>query len=385
MSDGSLSQEEIDALLQGADDLASTSMINESGVSASAPTPNGLSQSEKNALNEILSIEAESFSTTLTTILSKKVTFNNPVISEKRSDDLRKQFSADFVNIRLDFASGIVGDNLFLIKRPDASIIGNLMMNQGEENQPAEFDELYQSALGEAVSQMNGAFITNLTNKFGRQIRVNPPQIGVVTAPNKLYLPAGESLIEVFFSLSIEGNQTSGFYQVFPMSTARDLMSMSAGSGAGAGRGASPQMSFQKPTQDFGQQQMGGGMGGMGGMGMGMSGMAPQQPAVNIQRVELPSLAQQAGLSPEQAQNINLLLDVPMQLTVELGRTRMLIKDILGLGEGSIIELDKLAGEPVDILVNNKLIAKGEVVVIDENFGVRVTDIISPMERINNM
>ena len=384
MSDGSLSQEEIDALLQGADDLASTSMINESGVSASAQTPSGLSQSEKNALNEILSIEAESFSTTLTTILSKKVTFNNPVISEKRSDDLRKQFSADFVNIRLDFASGIVGDNLFLIKRPDASIIGNLMMNQGEENQPAEFDELYQSALGEAVSQMNGAFITNLTNKFGRQIRVNPPQIGVVTAPNKLYLPSGESLIEVFFSLSIEGTQTSGFYQVFPMSTARDLMSMSSSAGANAGRGPSPQMSFQKPTQDYGQQQMGG-MGGMGGMNMGMPGMAPQQPAVNIQRVELPSLAQQAGLSPEQAQNINLLLDVPMQLTVELGRTRMLIKDILGLGEGSIIELDKLAGEPVDILVNNKLIAKGEVVVIDENFGVRVTDIISPMERINNM
>jgi flagellar motor switch protein FliN/FliY len=78
-------------------------------------------------------------------------------------------------------------------------------------------------------------------------------------------------------------------------------------------------------------------------------------------------------------------MDVSMQLTVELGRTKMLIKDILGMGEGTIVELDKLAGEPVDLLVNGKLIAKGEVVVIDENFGVRVTDIISPMERISNL
>jgi flagellar motor switch protein FliN/FliY len=78
-------------------------------------------------------------------------------------------------------------------------------------------------------------------------------------------------------------------------------------------------------------------------------------------------------------------MDVSMQLTVELGRTKMLIKDILGMGEGTIVELDKLAGEPVDLLVNGKLIAKGEVVVIDENFGVRVTDIISPMERIASL
>ncbi len=376
MSDGSLSQEEIDALLQGADDLASTSLMNESGVSATAATPSGLNQSEKNALAEILNLEAESFSTTLTTILSKKVTFSNPVVSEKRSDDLRKQFVADFVNVRLDFSSGIVGDNLFLMKRTDASVIGNLMMNQGEENQPAEFDELYQSALGEAISQMNGAFITNMTNKYGKQVRVNPPQIGVVNAPNKLYLPSGDVLIEVFFSLSIEGTATSGFFQIFPMSTSKDFIALTGGA-----RGGSPSMNFQKPAQDFNQGSMGGGT----GMGMGMPGMQQPQPSVSIQKVELPSLAQQAGLSPEQAQNINLLLDVPMQLTVELGRTRMLIKDILGLGEGSIIELDKLAGEPVDILVNNKLIAKGEVVVIDENFGVRVTDIISPMERINSL
>ena len=86
-----------------------------------------------------------------------------------------------------------------------------------------------------------------------------------------------------------------------------------------------------------------------------------------------------------QRSNIDLILDVPLQISVELGRTQKKIQDILELNSGSIIELDKLAGEPVDILVNGKIIAKGEVVVIDDNFGVRITDIVSPSNRISNL
>jgi flagellar motor switch protein FliN/FliY len=104
-------------------------------------------------------------------------------------------------------------------------------------------------------------------------------------------------------------------------------------------------------------------------------------PAPNVQSVQFSNL-NPAPLTSKEAGNINLLMDVYMEMTVELGRTRKLIKDILAMGEGTIIELDKLAGEPVDILVNHKLIAKGEVVVIDENFGVRVTAIVSPSERV---
>jgi flagellar motor switch protein FliN len=90
-------------------------------------------------------------------------------------------------------------------------------------------------------------------------------------------------------------------------------------------------------------------------------------------------------LAETESKNLNILLDIPLQVTVELGRTRRSVQDILNLSSGSIIELDKLAGEPVDILVNNKLIAKGEVVVIDENFGVRVTDIISQSDRLKKL
>ena len=113
------------------------------------------------------------------------------------------------------------------------------------------------------------------------------------------------------------------------------------------------------------------------GMGMPMGG------AANVQAVQFPNLMPRA--TAQEQGNIGLIMDVFMEMTVELGRTRKLIKDILGMGEGTIIELDKLAGEPVDILVNHKLIAKGEVVVIDENFGVRVTEIVSPMERMSDL
>ena len=114
-------------------------------------------------------------------------------------------------------------------------------------------------------------------------------------------------------------------------------------------------------------------------MSFGMSG----QPNPNVQSVQFPALG--GATAPGDQGNIGLLMDVYMEMTVELGRTRKLIRDILGMGEGTIIELDKLAGEPVDILVNHKLIAKGEVVVIEENFGVRVTEIVDPMDRVPDM
>ena len=97
--------------------------------------------------------------------------------------------------------------------------------------------------------------------------------------------------------------------------------------------------------------------------------------------VEFGALDSGAG-KEEPAGRIDLIMDLPLPVTVELGRTSMLIRDILGLGPGSVVELDRVAGEPVDILVNGKLIAKGEVVVVDENFGVRVVDIVAPGERV---
>jgi flagellar motor switch protein FliN/FliY len=154
---------------------------------------------------------------------------------------------------------------------------------------------------------------------------------------------------------------------------------------AGRGMSAAPNMGMSAPNMGnmggMGMQMPAMGMGmQMPGMGGGMSNMGP----TNVQPVQFPNLMP-PQLGAHEAGNIGLIMDVSMEMTVELGRTRKLIKEILGMGEGTIIELDKLAGEPVDILVNHKLIAKGEVVVIDENFGVRVTEIVSLLERMSDV
>lgn len=105
------------------------------------------------------------------------------------------------------------------------------------------------------------------------------------------------------------------------------------------------------------------------------------EPRVVVEKAELEELAPASGR--KEGVSLDLLLDVPLQVTVELGRARRLVRDILSLGVGSIVELDKLAGEPVDVLVNGKLVARGEVVVVDEKFGVRVTDVVSAADRVS--
>lgn len=104
-----------------------------------------------------------------------------------------------------------------------------------------------------------------------------------------------------------------------------------------------------------------------------------------VQEHEFESLKDEAGQKTTATRDIEFLLDIPVEITVQIGRTRMLIKEILQLGQGSIVELEKLAGEPMEILANNRLIARGEVVVVNEKFGVRLTDIISPSERLSQL
>jgi flagellar motor switch protein FliN/FliY len=241
------------------------------------------------------------------------------------------------------------------------------------------------SALTEGFSQMSGAACNLLSDKTGMSVRPGELDGRMVEDPGQLDVPPGEFL-RIRYDFTADGS-SAFLEELFDISVAKALAArlMPAGAGAGAGGGGGGGGGGLAGL--FGGGQSGGG----GGGGQFQAGFQQQPPVfstggggqVGVQPVQFSPLsgAEQSGVSG----NIGLLMDVSMQLTVELGRTKMLIKDILGMGEGTIVELDKLAGEPVDLLVNGKLIAKGEVVVIDENFGVRVTDIISPMERISNM
>jgi flagellar motor switch protein FliN/FliY len=282
--------------------------------------------------------------------------------------------------VKADFNSGFPGEHLFILPEATAKAIAGLANK--EEN--IELDDMAMSIINELISQFAGTEITALTNKTGnKSIAAITPE-GTNVPKAVAALPGGE-FASALYQLDLGDGKTHQIWEVLGPGVASDIARALNG-GAAAPMAAA--------AMDNGMASMG--MGGIPAMGtgqampamgasmpgMGMPNMGMGSPA-NVQSVQFPNLMPRA--SAQEAGNIGLIMDVYMEMTVELGRTRKLIKDILGMGEGTIIELDKLAGEPVDILVNHKLIAKGEVVVIDENFGVRVTEIVSPMERMSDL
>jgi flagellar motor switch protein FliN/FliY len=371
MSDGSLSQDEIDALLQGTDAIE----MDTGGGSGSAL----LSDAEKSSLQEMLRGVTESQGSNLSILTGKTVTIGDPTVKVRAPAELTSGQPDDVVDVRVDLTDGLQGEHSYIVPATVAGTIAGLMMGQPG----GEMDEAALSAVAEAISQITGTAATAIGNQVGRVVKTAPPDLRQARRA-QVRVPQGEYCVSVDYPLSIEGMPAATLTEVYSLSLAKEILSL-AGSGAGAEPAAAaasaPRAGAQRQTvrpaapapsgmpQTFGQP-FGGGPG---------AGMAPP----NVQPVQFANL-QAVQMTGEQG-NIGLLMDVYMEMTVELGRTRKRIKDILGIGEGTIIELDKLAGEPVDILVNHKLIAKGEVVVIDENFGVRVTEIVSQIDRMNEL
>jgi flagellar motor switch protein FliN/FliY len=207
---------------------------------------------------------------------------------------------------------------------------------------------------------------------MGADIQTEPGSSATVES-GAVSVPDGQ-FIKAIYPVTVEGEEPSEIIELFDLGMAEQLVAaMGGGADESLGGFMEPEASQRAPGGPGGAAQQGGMGFPAGGQGGGPS----------VQSVQFPSFG--TGAAGGEQGNISLLMDVYMEMTVELGRTRKTIRDILGMGEGTIIELDKLAGEPVDILVNHKLIAKGEVVVIDENFGVRVTEIVDPMERVTEI
>jgi flagellar motor switch protein FliN len=354
MGDGSLSQDEIDALLQGADDVLSTSGSSGFGGGVAAST-GGLSPVERDALADLMNGIMGSVAPSLSALVQKGLRLSNAVVEVKSRDAIINDFPRQYVQVGINYTGSLTGKNLLIFNQNDAGIISSLMMGDDSGKPPAEFSEAHQSTIQELANQFISATATQLGERTGRRgIGVTPAAVSVVSG-SELDLPMGDC-VKITYNLSIEGLVNSKLFHIIDLGMATDIARVGGGHSFAAPSGGG----FQNAP--------------MGGSPMGGVGISP---------VKFPPLGE--GVPPGIGQNINLLLDVQLTLTVELGRTKQYVKDILGLGEGSIIELDKLAGEPVDLLVNNKLIAKGEVVVIDENFGVRVTDIVSPSERLSKI
>lgn len=359
MSDGALSQNEIDALLAGVDSSASGS-----SSSAATEAPKG-SDAERKVLEDFLASTVEAQASNLSMMTGSKVSVKGPKANFANQESLLSQLPDQVTFIKADFNSGFTGDHVYLLPEDAAKKIAGLINK--EEN--IELDEMAMSVIGEAVGTIIGSQITALTGKTGNKSISNTPPTATNIPKAVAALPAGDFFCAAY-QLDLGDGASHQFWEVLGPSVAQDIA-----------KALTPAPAAAAPSHNTGTGGTSMAAQNVGGSG-GMHGMPAGGPA-NMQQVQFPSLLPRA--SSQEAGNISLIMDVFMEMTVELGRTRKLIKEILSMGEGTIIELDKLAGEPVDILVNHKLIAKGEVVVIDENFGVRVTEIVSPMERMSDM
>ena len=379
MSDGALSQDEIDALLAGVDSAG----IGSGPSSMPAMMSGGGGPDEdRRAFQDFLSANTGAQSSNLSMMTGAQAALGDPQVTFTNRDALLGQLSDTVTVVKADFSSGFPGEHVFVLPEATARKIASLMNK--EDN--IEMDEMAMSVIGEVVSQLVGTQITDLTKRTNnKSIAAMAPEAANIKKAAAA-LPAGEFL-SALYRLDLGDGAQHQMWELYGGGLASDIArSLNGGTANTQGMPAMGGMPMQG-MQGMGMPAMGGmPMQGMQGMGMPAMGGMPMQgmggPA-NVQSVQFPNLMPRA--THQEMGNIGLIMDVFMEMTVELGRTRKLIKEILGMGEGSIIELDKLAGEPVDILVNHKLIAKGEVVVIDENFGVRVTEIVSPMERLSDI
>jgi flagellar motor switch protein FliN/FliY len=370
MSDGSLSQDEIDALLQETESLE----IDMGPAGGGEP----LTEQEKSRFLALLEGIAQTQASNLSILTRKSVSLEKPVLQVKAGSAILPDLPEEIVDVKLNFTDGLVGEHSYLLEVGVAQTIAGLMMGQAG----IELDDAALSAVAEALSQISGSATTDFGNQVARTIKTTPADYQKVSRDQARF-PQGDVVIKLEYPLLIEGEEPGSLIELFSLSLVKEIVNLTGSMAAAAPAAGTPAASMAAGRAGGGNPLAAGGMQQTFGQPLSMQGPGFAQAPPNVQPVQFANL--QAGTSSSEQGNIGLLMDVFMEMTVELGRTKKLIREILGIGEGTIIELDKLAGEPVDILVNHKLIAKGEVVVIDENFGVRVTEIVSPMERMSDL
>ncbi|GGI94671.1 flagellar motor switch phosphatase FliY [Alicyclobacillus cellulosilyticus] len=399
--DAKLSQAEIDALLSGL------------SAASTPPTP-PLSDMERDALGELGNISLGSSATSLSVLLRHRVQITTPQVSLLRAEEVRQELPRPCVLVTVRYTAGLEGENALVIDTEDAMVIADLMLGGDGTNVAGELNELHLSAVAEAMNQMMGAAATAMSTVFNRPINISPPTVEVIDFGTEVKegFPPEAWLVNVSFRLRVGELVDSRILQLIPISVAKEMVAVltggeAAASAAPSSPAASAAHAGSVAAQDAAGEPHGsqaarsaadrtanvegargaatGGPGSAANPAGGSMAKGREEPALVVRRPEFPDFTSAAPVPEPVPRNLSLLLDVSLNVTVELGRTKRSIKDILELAPGSVLELDKLAGEPVDILVNNKRIAIGEVVVIDENFGVRITDIVSPEDRVRQL
>ncbi|MCI7191365.1 MAG: flagellar motor switch phosphatase FliY [Lachnospiraceae bacterium] len=397
--DGILSQDEINALLSGMDlsgdsGSAGTTDTQEpvSGVS-DVIDESLLTDTEKDAIGEIANISMGSSATTLYSLVNRKVNITTPVVTLANWDTVIEDYQKPCVFIQIRYTAGLDGSNIMVLKEQDVKVITDLMMGGDGSNTEGELGELHLSAISEAMNQMMGSAATSMSTMLGKMIDISPPEASLVDLQefrqgSDIADFLSGTFVKISFRMQIDDLVDSTIMQLYPIEFAKSLYETFISSQAPEPEPVQerepepyiPPVVESAPQPDM--SQMNSQMGMQPGYGMPQPGMQPgygmPQPDMqnmNIQPAQFQSFSGTGNVVAGQ-ENIGLIMDVPLEVTVELGRTKKSIAEILDFAPGTIIELDKIAGEPIDVLVNGKFVAKGEVVVIEESFGVRVTEII---------
>lgn len=407
--DGVLSQEEINALLNSPD--------GSSGGNAGATSQGGsdseqaLTEEEKDAIGEVANISMGTAATTLFSLVNRKVEISTPVVSMATWDDVVKNYERPCVFIRIAYTVGLDGSNILVLKENDVKIITDLMMGGDGTNTSEELGELHLSAISEAMNQMMGSAATSLSSMLSKTIDISPPVADLVDLQETVDEGAIDeflegSFVKISFKMEIGDLVDSQIMQLYPVSFARDMchaiaknmekdaeeaqigMDHTQPAPAAQQPQAAPNTAAAQPMNN--QQMMNPQMNNQQMMNQQMMNPQMMNPQMMNPQMMNPQMYQQpVNVQPAQftpflgefaaqfaKENIDLIMDVPLEVTVELGRTTKSISEILEFAPGTIIELNRIAGEPIDVLVNGKFVAKGEVVVIEESFGVRITEIV---------
>lgn len=366
-----LSQEEIDALLGGG------------GPSTSASTLAGLTEEEADAIGEIGNISMGTAATTLFTLLNKKVTITTPKVTETTMEALANDFADPSVLINITYKVGIEGVNFLILHEKDVKIITDLMMGGDGTNISNELNDLHLSAISEAMNQMIGSSSTSLSEMLGKKVDISPPEAYHDQIANLDYSQFGvtksDQVVKIAFRMTVGDLIDSEIMQVLPLQVAKQMIStiMNGKKSAEPVKPATPVQNKaaaaveekplpknEPPKQQYYYEE-----------DDTRARVANEKVnAVPLQFENFDSNSAQMYYNND----IDLIRDVPLEITVELGKTGKKINEILDFGVGTVIELDRLVGEPLDVLANGKRIAKGEVVVVDENYGIRITDIVIP-------
>ena len=396
MSNGFLSQDEINSLLNG-------ELNNDNEVENNEEL---LSDLEKDLLGEVGNISMGSASTALYQLLNQKVNITTPVVTVTTIKQIKENFDVPNIILDVEYVEGISGRNMLMMKISDAAVIANCMMGGDGKIESDELSEIEISALQEAMNQMIGSAATSMATMFGRRVDISPPQSTLWESKEQSLsndIEEEEKVVRISFDLEVGDVLKSSIMQILPLNTAKKIVSIMMGENQVQASAetfvnepaptptpasthtmaSSSQPTYEAPVhgQPAYQQPA---YEAPANYAPPMSHTQPMmQPLVEVQKANFAPLGTEHVRKSHD--NIDLILDVALDISVVLGRTKKSIRDILNLGNGSLIELNRLADEPVEVLVNGKVIAEGEVVVIDENFGVRINNIVSGADRIKSL